>query len=71
VEQVKGGKALQISAGVQYWVVVKSPAPDNWDAWNLNTTGAVGNFAQEYNGTWNAYPGSTLGAFAVYGVPIN
>ena len=71
VEQLRGSRALPISSGMQYWVVVRPVALDNWDSWNLNNNHAVGNFAQKYNGTWTPSHENTLGAFAVYGEPMN
>lgn len=71
LESLQGGSEAVITGGVQYWIVERALRHDTWDAWNYNDTGATGTGAQKYNGTWAAFPGSTLGAFAVYGVPAN
>ena len=71
LEDLQGGSQAVITGGVQYWIVGRALQPDTWDAWNYNDTGATGTGAQKYNGTWSVFPGSTLGALAVYGAPTN
>jgi hypothetical protein len=71
LESVQGAPQAVITGGVQYWVVERALLRDTWDAWNYNDTGATGTAAQKYNGTWTAFPGSTNGAFAVYGTPAD
>ena len=63
-----GGKGTPVSAGTQYWVVVKTDkrSADTWDAWNLNNTGAQGPFAFNTGTGWQATSGP-LSAFGVYG----
>jgi hypothetical protein len=60
-----------ITGGVQYWIVERALQRDTWDAWNQDNTGATGTAAQKYNGTWTAFQGAILSAFAVYGAPTD
>ena len=58
---------VPVGAGRTYWVLaIAGPngSNDTWDAWNFNTTGAVGGAI--YNGTWFHY-GNPTGAFDVIG----
>jgi hypothetical protein len=58
---------IKLAKGKQYWVVAMCPTT-TWAAWNLNSTGAVGNLAQQNNGgSWKVYANSTLGAMGLFG----
>lgn len=57
---------VMLSAGQTYWIVASAGDPTNWSAWNENSVGANGNFAQFSNGQWNQFNG-TLSAFDVMG----
>lgn len=63
-----GGGGAPVTAGTQYWVVVKTTKkqPDTWDAWNINNIGASGPFAFNTGSGWQTTSG-TLGAFSVKG----
>jgi len=69
VATVSGITGVDLLAGWNYFVVVDPGGSDTWDAWNLNTVGAIGQLDQSNNGVWNQYTGSTLGAFDVLGNP--
>ena len=71
LEVLQGGSEAVITGGVQYWIVERALQRDTWDAWNQNNTGATGTAAQKYNGTWTAFQGAILSAFAVYGAPTD
>jgi hypothetical protein len=60
-------KGIKLRKGKQYWLVGTTPS-DTWDAWNENSTGALGTFAQrEDKGNWSVFTNSTIGAMALYG----
>ncbi len=64
------GPGVMLGAGQTYWLVASAGDPSNWSAWNENSTGANGTFAQEINGNWNTFNG-TLSAFDVLGGPAS
>lgn len=63
-----GGKGSPVTAGTQYWVVVKTDkkTADTWDAWNMNNIGASGTFAFDTGTGWQLTSGPT-GAYSVLG----
>lgn len=62
------GKGAPVTAGTQYWVVVKTDkkSADTWDAWNMNTIGASGAFAFNTGTGWQLTSGPTS-AYSVTG----
>jgi len=63
--KVKSG--VKLAKGKQYWIVAMCPS-DTWDAWNLNSTGVLGTFAQQNNGgTWSVFTNSDVGAMGLFG----
>jgi hypothetical protein len=69
VVETHGTGGVPVTAGTQYWVVVKTTkkTKDTWDAWNLNNTDTSSQtFAFYNNGSWGLTSG-TLAAFKVMG----
>ncbi len=63
--KVKHG--IKLSKGQQYWLVAMCPS-DTWAAWNINSTGVVGSFAQQKNGgNWSLFDKQDVGAMALFG----
>lgn len=63
-----GADGAPVTAGTQYWVVVKTNkmSPDTWNAWNFNNVGARGTFAFNQGGGWQL-ASDVLSAFSVMG----
>jgi hypothetical protein len=68
---ISGITGLNLSTGTNYWMVI---GPENtnattWEAWNQNSTGAMGTDEYSTNGgqTWNSNGTQTLGAFDILG----
>jgi hypothetical protein len=63
-----GGKGTPLTAGTQYWVVVKTDkkTADTWDAWNQNNIGLSGPFAFDNGTGWQLTTGTTA-AYSVLG----
>ena len=60
-------RGIRLKKGKQYWLVATTPS-DTWDAWNVNSTGALGTFAQREDlGSWSIFTNSSSGAMALYG----
>jgi hypothetical protein len=60
-------KGIKLAKGKQYWIVAMCPTT-TWAAWNLNSTGVLGTFAQQNNGgTWNVFTGQDVGAMGLFG----
>jgi hypothetical protein len=63
--KVKTG--IKLAKGKQYWIVAMCPT-DTWAAWNINSTGVLGTFAQQnYGGTWNVFTNQDVGAMGLFG----
>lgn len=60
-------KGVPVTAGTQYWVVVKTGkiGDATWAAWNFNTISALGPFAFNQGGGWQLSGDSSLSAFNV------
>ncbi|HVZ16584.1 MAG TPA: choice-of-anchor R domain-containing protein [Terriglobales bacterium] len=63
---ITGISGINVTAGQTYFLMASTPN-DTWDAWNWNSTGAVGlvDFSTDGGATWNQAFGSTLYAFEV------
>jgi hypothetical protein len=63
-----GAGGAPVTAGTQYWVVVKTNqvSADTWNAWNHNNIGAIGTFAFNTGAGWQLAT-DTLSAFSVMG----
>lgn len=63
-----GASGAPVTAGTQYWVVVKTNqmSADTWNAWNHNNVGAVGTFAFNTGSGWQT-ASDLLSAFSVMG----
>ncbi len=63
-----GAKGSPVTAGTQYWVVVKTDkkTADTWDAWNMNNLGVTGDFAFNTGTGWQLTNGPTA-AYSVMG----
>lgn len=63
-----GAGGAPVTAGTQYWVVVKTNQVswDTWNAWNHNNVGHVGTFAYNTGAGWQV-ASDLLSAFSVMG----
>jgi len=58
---------IPLVKGKQYWIVAKCPS-DTWAAWNLNSTGVLGTFAQQNDGgSWTVFTNQDVGAMGLFG----
>jgi len=70
---ITGISGLTLTSGTQYFMVLgpESTSSTTWEAWNLNSTGAMGLDLFSTNGgsSWNSNGTQTLGAFDILGSP--
>ncbi|MBQ0934453.1 choice-of-anchor R domain-containing protein [Ideonella paludis] len=68
---VKVKRKVNVTAGNQYWIVVKTgkKTADTGAGWNLNSIGAVGTFAVDFGDGWQVHNGQTA-AYSVSGTRL-
>ena len=61
-----------LSAGTEYWVTVRDPAPTELDAWNANNTFDPSSeaFSSDGGQTWTVPSGNDPGAYEVNGALV-
>ena len=68
---ISGISGLNLSTSTNYWMVIgpTTLSATTWEAWNLNSTGAMGTdlYSTDGGGSWNSNGTQTLGAFDIIG----